>query len=156
VAFSLVSFFWPSKRKKLGCRAETRLLKTRRDSDTKQAFSMENIPPTLYGIKNCDTIKKARAYLDSKQVQYRFHDYRVDGIDTVLVQHFIDQLGIDAILNQRSTSWRQLTDEQKSDLSPEKVLQLLLEVPTLIKRPILDDGQQLLVGFTPELYSKLS
>jgi len=117
---------------------------------------MNNKIPTLYGIKNCDTIKKARNYLEANQIQYRFHDYRTDGIDAQLVQHFIDKLGVDAVLNQRSTSWRQLSDEQKSDLSPEKVLQLLLDVPTLIKRPILDCGEQLLVGFSPELYAPLS
>ncbi len=115
-----------------------------------------NTAPTLYGIKNCDTIKKARAYLEANKIQYRFHDYRVDGIDATLIQHFINQLGVDAILNQRSTSWRQLTDLQKSDLGPDKALQLLLEVPTLIKRPILDCGEQLLVGFSPELYAQLS
>lgn len=117
---------------------------------------MNNTPPTLYGIKNCDTIKKARSYLEANKITYRFHDYRVDGIDAQLVKHFIDKLGVDAILNQRSTSWRQLSEEQKSDLNPEKVLQLLLEVPTLIKRPILDDGERLLVGFSPELYAQLS
>lgn len=111
---------------------------------------------TLYGIKNCDTVKKARSYLEANSIQYRFHDYRTDGIDARLVQHFIAQLGVESILNQRSTSWRQLSDEQKSELSPEKALQLLLEVPTLIKRPILDCGTQLLVGFSPELYANLS
>lgn len=117
---------------------------------------MNNTLPTLYGIKNCDTIKKARAYLEANKIEYHFHDYRIDGADAALIQHFIDQRGVDAILNQRSTSWRQLTEQQKSDLNPEKVLQLLLEVPTLIKRPILDCGEQLLVGFSPELYAKLS
>lgn len=112
--------------------------------------------PILYGIKNCDTIKKARSYLEANHIAYQFHDYRVDGIDSELVQHFIDKLGIEAILNQRSTSWRQLSEQQKADLSPEKVLSLLLEVPTLIKRPVLDDGEQLLVGFSPELYAELS
>lgn len=116
---------------------------------------MNNTTFTLYGIKNCDTIKKARSYLEANNIPYHFHDYRSDGIDTQLVQHFIDKLGVEALLNQRSTSWRQLTEQQKSDLSPEKVLQLLLEVPTLIKRPILDCGEQLLVGFSPELYAKL-
>lgn len=117
---------------------------------------MQKTPPTLYGIKNCDTIKKARTYLETNNIEYFFHDYRTDGITPELVQHFIDKLGVDAILNQRSTSWRQLSEAQKSDLSPENVLQLLLEVPTLIKRPILDCGDQLLVGFSPELYANLT
>jgi Spx/MgsR family transcriptional regulator len=117
---------------------------------------MNQSTPTLYGIKNCDTIKKARAYLEAKQIPYRFHDYRVDGVDEQLIQRFIDQCGVEAILNQRSTSWRQLSEQQRADLSAEKVVQLLLEVPTLIKRPILECGEQLLVGFSPELYADLS
>ncbi|WP_445372478.1 ArsC family reductase [Methylomonas sp. HW2-6] len=106
----------------------------------------------LYGIKNCDTVKKARALLDSRRIEYRFHDYRVDGLEQALLQKFVDALGVDAVLNQRSTSWRQLDDEQKRDLTPEKAVQLMLAVPTLIKRPILDDGRQLMVGFNPEQY----
>jgi len=110
---------------------------------------------TIYGIKNCDTIKKARAWLDARQIDYRFHDYRVDGLDSHLLERFVDQLGIDAILNQRSTSWRQLSDEQKNDLMPEKAMPLMLETPTLIKRPILSIGDQLFVGFKPDLYSTI-
>ncbi|OAI14782.1 arsenate reductase [Methylomonas koyamae] len=106
----------------------------------------------LYGIKNCDTVKKARALLDSRRIEYRFHDYRSDGLEPALLQKFVDALGVDAVLNQRSTSWRQLGDEQKRDLTPDKAVQLMLAVPTLIKRPILDDGRQLLVGFNPEQY----
>lgn len=106
----------------------------------------------LYGIKNCDTVKKARACLDARQIDYRFHDYRVDGLDAALLQKFVDTLGADAVLNQRSTSWRQLDDVQKRDLTPDKVLELMLAVPTLIKRPILDEGQRLIVGFNPDQY----
>lgn len=106
----------------------------------------------LYGIKNCDTVKKARALLDSRRIEYRFHDFRTDGLEPALLQKFVDTLGVDAVLNQRSTSWRQLGDEQKRDLTPDKAVQLMLAVPTLIKRPILDDGRQLLVGFNPEQY----
>lgn len=106
----------------------------------------------LYGIKNCDTVKKARALLDSRHIEYRFHDFRADGLELALLQKFVDTLGVDAVLNQRSTSWRQLGDEQKRDLTPDKAVQLMLAVPTLIKRPILDDGRQLLVGFNPEQY----
>jgi arsenate reductase len=107
----------------------------------------------LYGIKNCDSIKKARAALDAKRQPYRFHDYRIDGVEAAVLQRFIDSLGLDAVLNQRSTSWRQLSDDQKNDLSPEKALQLLQAVPTLIKRPILDTGEQLIVGFSLDHYS---
>lgn len=106
----------------------------------------------LYGIHNCDSIKKARAALDAARQSYRFHDYRLDGVDAALLQRFIDSLGLAAVLNQRSTSWRQLSDAQKHDLTPEKALQLLQAVPTLIKRPILDTGEQLIVGFSPDHY----
>lgn len=116
---------------------------------------MQTSDIVLYGIKNCDTIKKARAWLEASQIDYRFHDYRVDGLDQALLEQFIGQLGIDAVLNQRSTSWRQLSDAQKSDMTPEKAMQLMLETPTLIKRPILSIGDQLFVGFKPDLYSTI-
>lgn len=106
----------------------------------------------VYGIKNCDSVKKARSHLEARQIAYRFHDYRVDGLDAALLQGFIDALGVEAVLNQRSTSWRQLDDEQKRDLTPDKALQLMLAVPTLIKRPILANGEQLIVGFSPDRY----
>ncbi|OAI05345.1 ArsC family reductase [Methylomonas methanica] len=106
----------------------------------------------VYGIKNCDSVKKARTWLEARHIAYRFHDYRIDGLDAALLQSFVDALGVDAVLNQRSTSWRQLDDAQKSDLTPDKAVQLMLAVPTLIKRPILDNGQQLIVGFNPDQY----
>ena len=109
---------------------------------------------TLYGIKNCDSVKKARSWLDAQHNVYTFHDYRVEGLSTELLQDFIDKLGIDEILNQRSTSWRQLDDAQKQDLTAEKALQLILSNPTLLKRPIVAIGEQLLVGFNPETYTK--
>lgn len=109
----------------------------------------------VYGIKNCDSIKKARTWLENRQIPYRFHDYRLDGLEPTLLQNFIDNLGVETVLNQRSTSWRQLSEAQKSDLTTDKALQLLLENPTLIKRPILAIGDQLLVGFNPEQYSAI-
>jgi arsenate reductase len=116
---------------------------------------MTNIPAiTVYGIKNCDSVKKARAWLDAQQIKYVFHDYRVDGLTPDLLSQFVDRLGIDAILNQRSTSWRQLDDAQKQDLTFEKAKQLILSNPTLLKRPIVAIGEQLLVGFNPETYTK--
>lgn len=107
----------------------------------------------VYGIKNCDSIKKTRIWLDSRQMSYRFHDYRIDGLEPALLHQFADKLGTDAMLNQRSTSWRQLADDQKRDLTPEKALQLMLTNPTLIKRPIIAIGEQLFVGFHPEQLS---
>lgn len=109
----------------------------------------------VYGIKNCDSVKKARSWLDDRQINYRFHDYRIDGLDPATLRQFIDKLGLKAVLNQRSTSWRQLSDEQKKDLTPEKALQLMLNTPTLIKRPIVSIDGQLIAGFNPDKYSEL-
>jgi arsenate reductase len=116
---------------------------------------MTNLPEiTVYGIKNCDSVKKARTWLDAKQITYSFHDYRVDGLAPDLLSNFVYRLGVDAILNQRSTSWRQLDDAQKLDLTTEKTQQLILSNPTLLKRPIVAIGEQLLVGFQPDTYTK--
>jgi arsenate reductase len=106
----------------------------------------------LYGIKNCDTVKKARTWLDNNSIGYRFHDYRVDGLTPEQLQHFAAGLGWNAMLNRSSTSWRQLSTDQQADLTEDKALQLMLETPTLIKRPILDTGNDLLIGFKPDLY----
>lgn len=103
---------------------------------------------TLYGIKNCDTVKKARKWLDENGIAYQFHDFRTDGLSADLLQHFADHLDWDKLLNRSSTSWRQLSDEQKSDLNQDKAKQLMLDLPTLIKRPILDTGDTLILGFT--------
>ena len=102
---------------------------------------------TLYGIKNCDTVKKARKWLDQNGIAYQFHDFRTDGLTPELLQHFADGLDWTKLLNRSSTSWRQLSAEQQSELTPEKAMQLMLATPTLIKRPILDTGDQLIIGF---------
>jgi arsenate reductase (glutaredoxin) len=109
----------------------------------------------LYGIKNCDTVKKARTWLDTNGIDYQFYDYRVDGLTLEQLQGFADKLGWDAMLNRSSTSWRQLSAEQQDGLTENKALQLMLEIPTLIKRPILDIGDKLLLGFKPDTYQTL-
>jgi Spx/MgsR family transcriptional regulator len=106
----------------------------------------------LYGIKNCDTVKKARVWLDANGIDYQFHDYRIDGLSSELLQRFASELGWSAMLNRSSTSWRQLSAEQQSDLTESKVLQLMLDIPTLIKRPILDVGNKLMIGFKSDSY----
>lgn len=108
---------------------------------------------TLYGIKTCDTCKKARVWLEQNGIEHRFHDFRVDGLSESLLQGFIDQLGWEKLLNKSSTSWRQLSAEQQADLTEAKAKQLMLEVSTLIKRPVLDTGKGLLLGFKPEVYA---
>jgi Spx/MgsR family transcriptional regulator len=107
---------------------------------------------TLYGIKNCDTCKKARLWLDQNRVGYRFQDYRADGLTAELLKRFADELGWNALLNRSSTSWRQLSAGQQADMTEEKALQLMLDCPTLIKRPILDTGKKLVIGFKSGAY----
>ncbi|CDL87698.1 ArsC family reductase [Xenorhabdus cabanillasii] len=93
---------------------------------------------TLYGIKNCDTVKKARRWLEDQEIPYQFHDYRVDGLSPELLQIFIEQAGWEALLNTRGTTWRKLTDEQKSTINnAEAAKALMLEQPAIIKRPLL-------------------
>lgn len=107
---------------------------------------------TLFGIKNCDTVKKARKWLDENGIAYRFHDFRTDGLTPELLQHFADHLDWNKLLNRSSTSWRQLSTEQQSDLTLEKATQLMLTTPTLIKRPILESGDKLILGYKTENY----
>lgn len=109
----------------------------------------------LYGIKNCDTVKKTRNWLEQNGVVYQFHDYRVDGLDLSLLEHFEVKLGWEQMLNRRSTSWRQLSDADKTDLDKTKALQLMLTHPTLIKRPVLDTEEQMLIGFSTTTYQTL-
>jgi len=108
---------------------------------------------TLYGIKNCDTVKKARKWLDDNGIAYRFHDYRSDGLSLELLKTFADQLGWNTLLNRSSTSWRQLSAEQQADLNADKAIALMLVTPTLIKRPILDTSNKMLIGFKADEYA---
>ena len=110
---------------------------------------------TLYGIKNCDSVKKARAWLDTHQIEYQFHDYRAEGLSPVLLDTLIEKAGWESLLNKRSNSWRTLTDQQKTDLNAAKATSLMLDNPTLIKRPVLDTGAQLLIGFDEDSYQTL-
>jgi len=103
---------------------------------------------TLYGIKNCDTVKKARLWLDQNGYVYRFHDFRSDGLTPALLENFVARSDWNMLLNRSSTSWRQLSAGQKADLTEQKAIELMLNTPTLIKRPILDIGDQLIIGFT--------
>ncbi len=109
----------------------------------------------LYGIKNCDTVKKARNCLDEKGVAYQFHDFRADGLTLELLEQFDAGLGWNTLLNRASTSWRQLDGERQAGISRTTALQLMLDTPTLIKRPVLDTGEQLIIGFKADLYKQL-
>lgn len=107
---------------------------------------------TLYGIKNCDSVKKARQWLAEHRIDYQFYDFRIDGLTTAQLNDFSARAGWTTLLNRSSTSWRQLTPEQQSDLTAETAIALMLNTPTLIKRPVLDTGEQLIIGFKADLY----
>jgi arsenate reductase len=110
---------------------------------------------TLYGIKNCDTMKKARAWLDAHAVAYRFHDYKTEGIERVVLEGWAGKLGWEVLLNRAGTTFRKLPDEKKVDLDETAAIALMLAQPSMIKRPVLDlGGGRLLVGFRPELYER--
>lgn len=111
---------------------------------------------TMYGIKNCDTIKKARRWLEAQQIEYRFHDYRVDGLDRELLDTFIDELGWEALLNTRGTTWRKLDEAQRNACdNADAAIALMLAQPAIIKRPLLDDGNgHALLGFNADAYQQ--
>ena len=109
---------------------------------------------TIYGIKNCDTMKKARAWLDSHDVAYSFHDYKAEGIDKARLQRWAKEVGWEMLLNRAGTTFRKLDDAAKEGLNESKAIALMLEQPSMIKRPVLDLGGKLVVGFKPEIYAK--
>jgi arsenate reductase len=113
------------------------------------------MPITIYGIKNCDTMKKARGWLDGHGVAYAFHDYKTAGIDRERLQTWAKKVGWEALLNRAGTTFKKLPDKDKIGLSEPKAITLMLAQPSMIKRPVLDLGRgRLLVGFKPELYEK--
>ena len=109
---------------------------------------------TIYGIKNCDTMKKARAWLDGKGVTYDFHDYKTAGIAKDRLKAWSDEVGWEILLNRAGTTFKKLPDGDKDGLTERKALALMLAQPSMIKRPVLDLGGKLLVGFKPEVYAK--
>jgi len=102
---------------------------------------------TLYGIPNCDTVKKARTWLEAAGLDYHFHDYKKVGIDVATLQRWCKELGFEQVLNQRGTTWRKLPEAQRTNTDLAQALQLMQAQPSLIKRPILDTGAGLLQGF---------
>ena len=108
---------------------------------------------TLYGIKACDTMKKARAWLDAQGVAYAFHDYKSAGIDRDRLERWCAEHGWQTVLNRAGTTFRKLDDSQKADLDEARAIELMLAQPSMIKRPVLELGDRTLVGFKPELYN---
>ncbi|MCG7962676.1 MAG: ArsC family reductase [Candidatus Thiodiazotropha taylori] len=109
----------------------------------------------MYGIPNCDTIKKARRWLEDQGVAYEFHDYKKAGVDEAMLTAWIGQLGWESLLNKRSTTWRQLDEAAKANLDEKQAIQIMLANPSIIKRPLLDDGEQLHLGFKADQYAQL-
>ena len=107
----------------------------------------------IYGIKNCDTMKKARLWLDEHGIDYAFHDYKASGIDRDHLERWCADAGWETVLNRAGTTFRQLPNEAKADLDPEKAIALMLAQPSMIKRPVLEANGKLLIGFKPEIYA---
>lgn len=110
---------------------------------------------TLYGISNCDTVRKARKWLEVYGIDYHFHDFRKDGLTRTQLDEWIHKLGWESLLNRKGTSWRKLDENQKESLDQNKVADLLLANPALIKRPLLDTDGNYHIGFTPTYYETL-
>ena len=110
---------------------------------------------TLYGIKNCDTVKKARKWLEDRGIEYSFHDFRVDGLDEDQVRSWLQELDWQTLVNRRSTSWKALQPQQREAMDADSALVAILEQPTLIKRPLLDTGHERFTGFSAADYEKI-
>ncbi len=109
--------------------------------------------PRLYGISNCDTVKKARLWLDQHGVAHVFHDYRKDGVDRPALERWVDEHGWETMLNRAGTTFRKLPEEARVGLDRDRAIALMLDQPSMIKRPVLDLGDRRLVGFKPEIYA---
>jgi len=107
---------------------------------------------TIYGIKNCDTMKKARAWLDDRGIGYAFHDYKTLGIERAKLESWAEKAGWETLLNKAGTTFRKLPDGDKENLNEKKAIALMLAQPSLIKRPVLEAGRELLVGFKSDTY----
>ncbi len=109
----------------------------------------------VYGIKNCDTMKKARAWLDAHGIAYDFHDYKSEGITRAKLERWAGETGWEALLNRAGTTFRKLAEADKANLSEAKAMALMLSQPSLIRRPLLETGGALFVGFKPDVYAKI-
>lgn len=110
---------------------------------------------TMYGIKNCDTIKKARAWLEAAGVAYAFHDYKKDGLSAELLDSFLAELSWEDLLNKRGTTWRALPDDVKTGIDAASARTVMLDNPSIIKRPLLDTGSRKVLGFSADDYTAL-
>ena len=104
----------------------------------------------LYGIKNCDTVKKARKWLDEHSVDYQFHDFKKDGLDDALLSRWEKSVGWEALINRRGTTWRKLPEEVRDTIGAESAHSIMLENPSIIKRPVVENGDEVRVGFSAD------
>lgn len=109
----------------------------------------------LYGISNCDTIRKAKKWLDGKHIDYQFHDFRKEGLTRKQLTQWCDELGWENLLNKRSTTWRNLPDEAKNAITQDKAINIMLEQPAIIKRPVLDLDKRRVIGFNEKEYKAI-
>jgi arsenate reductase (glutaredoxin) len=109
----------------------------------------------LYGIKNCDTVKKARAWLDEHGVAYTFHDFKTDGVAAKDIKRWLQDVPWDVLLNRAGTTFRKLDDAQKANINEAKAVALMLDQPSMIKRPVLDVNGRITVGFKPDIYQAI-
>ncbi len=109
---------------------------------------------TLYGIPNCDTMKKARKWLDEHGIEYHFHNYKKDGVPEKKLRQWVKQLGWETLLNRRGTTWRKLDESAKNSIDETAAVQIMLDNPSIIKRPVLENSDTLLVGFKEADYQQ--
>ncbi len=109
----------------------------------------------IYGIPNCDTMKKARQWLDAHGIAYEFHDYKKEGVDEKRLRHWVEQVGWESLLNRRGMMWRKLDQAVKDDIDEASAIRIMLETPSIIKRPVLEWGDTLHLGFKDAQYAKL-
>ncbi len=108
---------------------------------------------TVYGIKNCDTVKRARKWFEQHGIDYHFHDFRIDGLESAQITKWVEQIGWQDLLNRRSTTWRNLTNKPEGNIDNKTATQLMAANPTLIKRPVVCRGTKIYVGFSPEEFT---
>ncbi|MEZ5538038.1 MAG: ArsC family reductase [Thiolinea sp.] len=110
---------------------------------------------TLYGISNCDTIRKARKWLQEREIEYSFHDFRKDGLNPVQLRAWVTELGWEALINKRGTTWRNLPQQTRDSMDETLALAVMEDQPAIIKRPLLDSAGQLTVGFSEDQYRRI-
>lgn len=123
---------------------------TTQHTDTQSSMSKV----ILFGIKNCDTMKKAFNWLSENGVDYEFTDYKKAGVAAAHLADWSQRAGWETLLNKRGLTWKKLTDAERADVNEAKAIELMAQYPSLIKRPVLDTGRQLIIGFTPENYAE--